>query len=92
MAKEELVDVVSGFVTDLMEIGILVPLATVTAFILIKIDFELVREQVELIEHEQVVPVVDRVTSLGTVTTMLEPFMRVLTLVKDKLMSATTPI
>ena len=82
----------SGFVTELMEIGILVPLTTVAAFILIKIDVELVREQVELIEHEQLELVVDRLTSLGTVTTILEPVLRELTAVKDKLMSATTPI
>ena len=55
-------EVVSGLVADLIVIGMLVPLATVAAFILIKIDVVFVREQVELMEHEQVVLVVDRMT------------------------------
>lgn len=90
--NEEVVVVVSGLVAEVIVIGILVLAATDTALILTKILVELTKEQVELIlqEHE-VVPEV-KVTSLGTVTIILDPVVSALIVVKDTVISDCTPI
>ena len=90
--KEEVGVVVDGLVADWIVTGMLVAAATVRALILTKIDVLLMSEHVELIVQLQVVVPVVKVTSVGTVMMMLEPVVRALIVVKETVMSDTTPM
>ena len=92
MMKEEVGVVVDGLVADWIVTGMLVAAATVRALILTKIDVLLMSEHVELIVQLQVVVPVVKVTSVGTVMMMLEPVVRALIVVKETVMSDTTPM
>ena len=84
--------VVTGLVADWIVTGTLVAAATVRALMLTKIDVLLMREQVELMVQLQVVVPVVKVTSVGTVMMMLEPVVRAFIVVKETVMSETTPM
>lgn len=90
--KEEVVVVVIGLVAELIVIGMFVPAATAMALIFTRIEVALISEQVELIVLEQVVVPFVRATSLGTVTIMLDPVTKALIVVKERVMSETTPM
>ena len=62
MTKEEVVVVVGGLVAELIVMGTLVPADTSAAVMVIEIEVELRREQLELIVHEQVVVPLVKVT------------------------------
>ena len=62
MKKEEVVVVVGGLVAELIVMGTLVPADTSAAVMVIEIEVELRREQLELIVHEQVVVPLVKVT------------------------------
>lgn len=84
--------VVTGLLTEVTVMGMLVPAATAMALMLTRTEVALGREQVELMLQEQAEVPLLRDISGGIVTMIFDPVVRALTVVKVTVRVDTMPI